>query len=157
MLLGGLWHGASWNFVIWGGLHGMYLSVEKAFSFGKQKIKNFFFRIFSWFITFTLVCFAWIFFRATDLNQAYDIIRRIFADSSFSDIYSIDKIVLSPIINGIFLLLLIEWVIIRKFSFDTIFEKKYGDTTLVAFSTFLILYIFLFGNSNNNQFIYFQF
>ncbi|HMK26120.1 MAG TPA: MBOAT family O-acyltransferase [Chitinophagaceae bacterium] len=157
MLLGGLWHGASWNFIIWGGLHGVYLSFEKAFSFGKRKIKNIFSKIVGWLITFTLVCFAWIFFRAIDLHQANEIIRRIFTDSSYRNILSADKTVLSPIINGIFLLLIIEWLIIRKFSFDAIFEKKYGEIILVAFSTFLILYIFLFGNSNNNQFIYFQF
>jgi D-alanyl-lipoteichoic acid acyltransferase DltB (MBOAT superfamily) len=157
MLLGGLWHGASWNFIIWGGLHGVFLSFEKAFSFGKRKIKNIFLKIFGWIITFTLVCFAWIFFRAIDLHQANEIIRRIFTDSSYRNILSADKTVLSPIINGLFLLLVIEWLLIRKFSFDTIFEKKYGDLILVAFSTFLILYIFLFGNSNNNQFIYFQF
>ncbi len=157
MLIGGLWHGASWNFIIWGGLHGVYLSVEKALSLGKRKASNIFSRLSGWLITFTLVCFAWIFFRAVGLQQATDIIKSIFTDTSITNFRSIDKMVIAPILNGIALLLIIEWLIIRKFSFDAIFETKYGDTLLAGFSTFLLLYVFLFGNSSNNQFIYFQF
>ncbi|MEQ1676526.1 MAG: MBOAT family O-acyltransferase [Chitinophagaceae bacterium] len=157
MLIGGLWHGASWNFIIWGGLHGVYLSVEKALSLGKRKASNILSRLSGWLLTFTLVCFAWIFFRAVGLQQATDIITSIFTDTSINNFRSIDKMVIAPILNGIVLLIIIEWLIIRKFSFDAIFETKYGDTLLAGFSTFLLLYVFLFGNSNNNQFIYFQF
>lgn len=69
MLLGGLWHGASWNFVIWGGLHGAYLAVERVVQRrwpGWNRDR----RPMRWlraFITFHLVCFAWIFFRSPDL------------------------------------------------------------------------------------------
>ena len=157
MLLGGLWHGASWNFIIWGGLHGLYLSIEKIISGGNPVPQKWFSKIAGWFLTFSLVCFAWIFFRATSFYQALDIIESIFTNTQIKDIYQLDTTVVFPIINGIVLLFLIEWFIIRKFSFDIIFGKRFGDTILVAFSTFLVLYIFLFGNNQNNQFIYFQF
>jgi alginate O-acetyltransferase complex protein AlgI len=157
MLLGGLWHGASWNFIIWGGLHGIYLSIEKALGLPSLKLSNIFFRFTGWLITFSLVCFAWIFFRSPGLQEAWNIVRSIFSDFSLQDILSIDRTELNPILNGIVLLFLIEWLIIQKFSFDQLFEKKYGDTYLAAFSTFLVLYVFLFGNNDNNQFIYFQF
>lgn len=74
MLLGGLWHGASWNFVIWGGLHGLYLALErllrKWFRFQLPKAVH-------WFITFQLVCFAWIFFRAEDFATSKAIVMKI--------------------------------------------------------------------------------
>ncbi len=77
MLLGGLWHGSSWNFVIWGALHGCYLAFERAFRKmddrpadvmpGIRDIPNVL-------LTFHLVCFAWIFFRANTFGQAADYI-----------------------------------------------------------------------------------
>ena len=157
MLLGGLWHGASWNFIIWGGLHGLYLSIDKIISGGNPVPQKWFSKIAGWLLTFSLVCFAWIFFRATSFYQALDIIKSIFTNTQIKDIYQLDTTVVFPIINGIVLLILIEWFIIKKFSFDIIFGKRFGDTILVAFSTFLVLYVFLFGNNQNNQFIYFQF
>ena len=68
MLLGGLWHGASWNFVIWGAIHGLMLILERLG--GK---KAFYGRLPGFAkvaITFVIVCFAWVFFRATDLPTA---------------------------------------------------------------------------------------
>ncbi len=68
MLLGGLWHGASWNFVIWGGIHGAMLAAERAM--GK---KSFYARlpgVVKVAITFVIVLFTWVFFRAPDLPTA---------------------------------------------------------------------------------------
>lgn len=69
MLLGGLWHGASWNFVIWGSLHGLALVFSQTIGrrlFGKQV--SFFQRLIGWGFTLWWVCLAWILFRATDLS-----------------------------------------------------------------------------------------
>ncbi len=76
MLLGGLWHGASWNFVIWGGLHGGALAIERALrpSAGKPAAEssghNRFASLPKIIATFVFVCFAWVFFRAADLPRA---------------------------------------------------------------------------------------
>ena len=75
MLLGGLWHGASWNFVIWGGLHGVYLALHKIM-LGDQKpqtkyiysgLLSFFMFLFKVTTTYILVLFTWLFFRATNI------------------------------------------------------------------------------------------
>jgi alginate O-acetyltransferase complex protein AlgI len=66
MLLGGLWHGASWNFVIWGGIHGGALAIERAI--GKKSPYDFLPKFARIMLTFTIVLFAWVFFRAADLN-----------------------------------------------------------------------------------------
>ena len=72
MLIGGLWHGAAWTFVIWGGLHGLFLVVERARGVRSPRspgpvARGDAIRIFA---TFNLVCLAWIFFRAETLGQA---------------------------------------------------------------------------------------
>ena len=78
MVLGGLWHGAGWNFVIWGGLHGAYLVVHQAWSGFAGQTKT---RRLPWLglvmgqaLTFVCAVFAWVYFRATDLATANQII-----------------------------------------------------------------------------------
>lgn len=68
MVLGGLWHGASWNFVIWGSLHGGALAFERGL--GKKSPYDFFPKPVRVLITFAIVLLAWVFFRAGDLHQA---------------------------------------------------------------------------------------
>ncbi|MCF6337466.1 MAG: MBOAT family protein [Gammaproteobacteria bacterium] len=81
MLLGGLWHGAGWTFVIWGGLHGMYLAINH----GWRKIHSTlnltagwtapFCKIAAWGLTFLCVVVGWVFFRASDLSSAIAILE----------------------------------------------------------------------------------
>jgi alginate O-acetyltransferase complex protein AlgI len=76
MLLGGLWHGASWNFVLWGGLHGGMLGLERAR--GKQSVYA---RLPTWLriaVTFTVVCVSWVFFRAETLPRAWAFLGSMF-------------------------------------------------------------------------------
>ncbi|MFC6096694.1 MBOAT family O-acyltransferase [Flavobacterium qiangtangense] len=83
MLLGGLWHGASLRFIIWGALHGMGLAVHKIFvEFfpNKEREKNawdYIWRFFSVLLTFHFVAFCWLFFRAKDFDTALQIMRNI--------------------------------------------------------------------------------
>jgi len=75
MVLGGLWHGANWNFVIWGTLHGAYLVINHAFNMFVKKVallatlqKTMGWKLVSWFITFIAVVIAWVFFKVgTDM------------------------------------------------------------------------------------------
>jgi D-alanyl-lipoteichoic acid acyltransferase DltB (MBOAT superfamily) len=81
MLLGGLWHGASWNFVIWGGLHGVALAATRMWQrrggdrgagdagSGWKPVKVF--------LTFQYVCFAWVFFRAPTFGHAALLLGRV--------------------------------------------------------------------------------
>ena len=75
MLLGGLWHGASWTFLIWGGIHGGALSLER---WVRERFPRFRMPVVvAWFITFNVVCIAWVFFRAPNLGIAFDILGGI--------------------------------------------------------------------------------
>jgi D-alanyl-lipoteichoic acid acyltransferase DltB (MBOAT superfamily) len=75
MLLGGLWHGAAWTFVVWGGFHGLGLAVERATGWRPTtRAQQWVGRV----LTFHLVCFAWIFFRADTFSRAGQVIVRLF-------------------------------------------------------------------------------
>jgi D-alanyl-lipoteichoic acid acyltransferase DltB (MBOAT superfamily) len=72
MLLGGLWHGASWTFLLWGGLHGVGLSAER---WARERPGGFHLPAWvAWLVTFQFVCVAWVFFRAPDLATAFDLL-----------------------------------------------------------------------------------
>ena len=72
MLLGGLWHGASWTFVLWGGIHGAGLSAER---WTRERFGGFQLPVWvAWLVTFHVVCIAWVFFRAPDLATAFDVL-----------------------------------------------------------------------------------
>ena len=79
MLLGGLWHGASWNFVIWGTIHGGMLAAERAQ--GKDSAYRRLPRSLRVAITFFVVCLSWVFFRAKTLGQAWSYFRSLFGAS----------------------------------------------------------------------------
>ena len=85
MLLGGFWHGASWNFIIWGALHGIALGIHKIWmmltgkifsGFNQSKVYNVLMAV----LTFHFVCFCWIFFKAEDFNASMIIIKQILFD-----------------------------------------------------------------------------
>lgn len=80
MLLGGLWHGASWNFLIWGGIHGGYLAFERAQ--GKESIYHKLPALLQILITFFIVLIAWVFFRADTLPDAAQYLKCMFGCST---------------------------------------------------------------------------
>jgi D-alanyl-lipoteichoic acid acyltransferase DltB (MBOAT superfamily) len=72
MLLGGLWHGAAWTFLLWGGIHGTALSAER---FARERLGGFSLPAWAaWLVTFNVVCVAWVFFRAPDLDTAFGVL-----------------------------------------------------------------------------------
>lgn len=86
MLIGGLWHGPTWTFVIWGLLHGVGLVVarlwekaRKRYGFGEAGARAR--RVLAMFVTFHFVCFAWIFFRAESLDAALGVLKQLAACS----------------------------------------------------------------------------
>jgi alginate O-acetyltransferase complex protein AlgI len=153
MLLGGLWHGASWNFVIWGALHGSYLAAERAV-ISRLPIWNsnaFAARALRVVVTFHLVCFAWIFFRAKDLDLAATILQNL-AHPTLSD-FSVHKylgegILLSALMAAQFL--------------GNYYQVKERVSTnegaiFVGTITCALLLLIWFTPTTSTPFIYFQF
>ncbi len=97
MLVGGLWHGPSWNFVIWGALHGVGQAVVRGWQAirGPVGLKTPWASVLSTFFTVQFVCFAWIFFRANSYENAIKIIERIGSGTlGFSNISAAIQIIL---------------------------------------------------------------
>jgi alginate O-acetyltransferase complex protein AlgI len=87
-LISGIWHGAAWGFIVWGGLHGLYLSMSLFWKPYQKKLykllkieKTWLLKVWQTVVTFQLVCFAWIFFRATSLNDAKYVVTHLFSST----------------------------------------------------------------------------
>lgn len=155
MLLGGLWHGASWNFIFWGGLHGLALVIEKYIIFPNFnfKNKNLIFNFISWFLTINFVMLSWIFFRAKNFSDAFLIINRMY----FSYFNGINWIYSDLIL--IILVVFISYYLGYKLSLK---KKNYLFLNLRSFLgicilLFIILGIFILNPQVIKPFIYFQF
>jgi D-alanyl-lipoteichoic acid acyltransferase DltB (MBOAT superfamily) len=157
MLLGGLWHGASWTFVIWGGLHGLYLIVERS-------LKNKFHHYLIWkhpasemvlaMITFLLVCFTWVFFRATSFKQALDILGAMLGISSEPSTLSLGTSALLTSIVVMGTILVVHWLLRNCFIEDFIDVLPWW---VISFSIAGMLYAIVTLPGQDRSFIYFQF
>ncbi len=161
MLLGGLWHGASWNFVVWGGLHGFYLVIHKVVSKGKKietrfkysNINNLFKYLYSMLFTNILVLFTWLFFRAKDTATI-----NIFF-SKMINWESSDLALRFLTITTTFLLMsfLIDWFeyYTRRHTFLLMIPSK-AVTAGILTAMLLVTFTFMF-QSEPLPFVYFQF
>ena len=155
MLLGGLWHGSSWNFIIWGGIHGLVLSIEKYLnSLEGFKLPSKL-RFLGYPITFAVVLLAWVFFRAQGLDTALFAIKKIF-EFDLSGLF-IGNI--NTVINSVVMLLVgISFDLFlfnKKIHLET-FASKFSPLKIGIICSVIILLINLFYSTSNN-FIYFQF
>jgi len=153
MLLGGLWHGAAWTFMVWGGLHGIYLVVERLLK-NKIQIKiNALNGIFLAALTFTLVNFTWVFFRAREFSTAWNMIKSMLFLNADSEkiLHSFDIIKVFIVIGVLFLC---HWIM-RNTSMKEVSTKI---SPLVLGVVWAILFLLIvIAQGSGEQFIYFQF
>ena len=154
MLLGGLWHGASWNFVVWGAIHGIALIIHKLFKslklFDGEKI---FVKILFVVFNYLFVCSAWIFFRAEDFNTAIIIFEKIVYFSH----YGVSQTFLYSIIFIPFFFIVHLFVFFRNKSEGFYIIKDYNKLSTKILISLVILLIICFGYTSSSPFIYFQF
>jgi D-alanyl-lipoteichoic acid acyltransferase DltB (MBOAT superfamily) len=156
MVLGGLWHGASWTFAVWGLLHGMLLSFERAMGWGagSEQIANRWVRFGRMVITFHLVCIGWVFFRASDLATAIGMLKRIvlfdlniqLSGAALLDLLSCGSVILT---------LLIILLGTRRAVFR-LCDRVPNLAVPVVYALLVIVTVFL-APSGTKEFIYFQF
>ncbi|NLV54688.1 MAG: MBOAT family protein [Acidimicrobiales bacterium] len=82
MVIGGLWHGAAWTFVVWGAIHGVALVAERRILAAREaagKVPGTFSPVIRWAVTFHVVCLAWVFFRADSFGAAFTLLWRLVA------------------------------------------------------------------------------
>ncbi|MBX7226697.1 MAG: MBOAT family protein [Chitinophagales bacterium] len=168
-LVSGFWHGANWTFIIWGAIHGFYLvfaivtenirsHINKALGLVKVPFLLHFVQMI---ITYLLVCFAWIFFRARNVTDAFEIIRRI-PRISFK---SIDEQVLSICSNKPEFLIAIGSILLLEIIHQLQRREQYSRNIFGSYPTWLrwsVFYVMIFmiiltGVQEGGNFIYFQF
>ena len=172
LLICGLWHGANWTFVVWGGLHGFYLvlsaltqgirgKIYKTIALDKvprlhHSLKTL--------VTFSLVSLAWIFFRAHSISDALYILSHLF--TGWEDIFYADVLIRNPLwcslkfewitgLASIGVLILVEWGARHGSMVEMISAKPIWIRWPAYY--FILLSILLFGHFGTKQFIYFQF
>lgn len=169
-LVSGLWHGANWTFVIWGALHGFYLVFALLTKGFREKFNKIFFLdkvpIISVLTTFALVAFAWIFFRANDVQSAFYIAKTIFTGipdliyklQNHQSVYKYIGLNTNEIILCIALILFLETIhyIQTKINISEIFVRKPIYFRWAVYYGLILAILFL-GVYDNRQFIYFQF
>ena len=155
MLIGGLWHGASWTFVIWGGLHGAYLIGERALrstlpaGAWRERTTT---RLGVAAITFVLVCVAWVFFRATSFAQAFALLKAMFGvDPGAHVLNLIDYALVAPVMVA---LLATHWFM-RERLLEDIVERTPWIVRSAALAIMMVALVLMQGK--DRAFIYFQF
>jgi D-alanyl-lipoteichoic acid acyltransferase DltB (MBOAT superfamily) len=163
-LVSGFWHGANWTFLVWGFLNTLYIIPSIVFSTNRNNLdivasgkylptlKEFF----AIGITFSLTVFAWIFFRAENMEHALSYISQIFSSSLFTFPEFEGMIKALTTIFLILFFILIEWQGREKQYAIEHFSSKLKQPFRYMFYYFIIIIIFLFGGKEQ-QFIYFQF
>ncbi len=169
-LVSGLWHGANWTFVVWGGLHGLYLVLGEISQNIKQTIQpriahnTFSYKLFRVVINFSLVTFAWIFFRANSLKDSFYIIENLFVNN-FSKLFGeelymlgLDKHDFNIAVLSICVLLFVHYLQ-RNLSLLNWLSRQWLPIRWGAYLgfIFIILIFGFYGNQEKIQFIYFQF
>ena len=171
MAIGGLWHGASWNFVVWGIYHGLALIVHREFSAlkaGNAMLKSFvdskIGHFLSIFITFQAVCIGWVFFRVQNISDAFLIVKRMVLMSPMYTrqenhaflVLKPELPVIVPIVSIMVIALLVSNLPISMAS-ERGWFKKAPAPLKAAFCTGLIVAIITFLPDTSAPFIYFQF
>ena len=167
----GLWHGANWTFIVWGGLHGIYLvfsaftrnireKIHKAMGLDRIPRLHNYFKVT---VTFSLVCFAWIFFRANSISDALYIISHLCTGLGDIAVWALKAM---PFFRPLKFHLVVGVVSVGILLFihllqgDSHFDRWLSDKRIslrwaVYYS--MALAILLFGNFGTKEFIYFQF
>jgi D-alanyl-lipoteichoic acid acyltransferase DltB (MBOAT superfamily) len=150
-IVSGFWHGANWTFVIWGTIHGVLSSIipVKKINFSKLiKIP----------LTFVIIVFTWVFFRANSLNDIIYIFKNIFKISFTNGIIGIPTLTYQDFLrNFLFIFILIVIEANSEFGLLSLKSKMKIERAVYLKSVVLILMIYIFASIENQEFIYFQF
>src|SRR3984893_15247934 len=154
MLLGGLWHGANWTFVAWGGLHGVYLAAERAL---RARFTNYrpgpLAFVALGLLTYTLVNVTWVFFRAKTFSKAWIVLRGMFGQNAAAKpiLTTFSLISVAAIVGGI---VLTHWLM-RARTLESVVARAPAVALCMIWA--LLAFAIVIAQGAGNAFIYFQF
>lgn len=155
-LLSGIWHGASWNFLLWGCLHAVYYLIEYACGIHRKEYKHpRYLQIPANILVFVLVTIAWIFFRIEDFPAATYVVGKIFTDIVSPIAVGASTFTFACNILLLFVFILFDYLLYKRIGLK---EDKLGEPSIInmAWITAILIAITLFSVSADN-FVYFQF
>ena len=162
MFLGGLWHGASWTFVVWGSMHGLFICINHLWKSTTVKIP----KHLSWFLTFNAVNLAWIFFRADNFQQAFNVLKAMTDISSFCYPYSksVVRWIPSELLSKDFLFSSndVLWIVLLLFAsgfhYSTEEWMSWFKPRVIISIMIAVAFVYSISQLNKMQtFLYFQF
>ena len=155
-LASGFWHGASWNFIVWGAFHGLFLVLDRAFLIRLSSYIPTYFRVL---ITFVLVMTGWVFFRLESFDEAINYIQIMYSFSG-KGMPLPDQPILIPMITGLVFSFFCLVPSLQKFQ-DKLYSGIYsGAFRIPAFLAAIFLFVIcvsLVSGNSFNPFIYFRF
>jgi D-alanyl-lipoteichoic acid acyltransferase DltB (MBOAT superfamily) len=155
MLIGGLWHGASWRFVVWGGLHGVYLVFERLLGTvwgGRLIFERAAVRVLLALLTYLCVCVTWVFFRAQNFYSACVMLRTMLTGETRPPLLVGETI---GTVVGVTILLLVGQWLLRESSLEHFMGRlPWWLRSLVLAGLLLSLSL---ASGDERAFIYFQF
>ena len=154
MLLGGLWHGASWAFVVWGGLHGLYLSAERVLRarFAGYRPGPLALLAFGA-LTYALINVTWVFFRAKSFGKAWLVLNGMFGFNAAAQpiLPTMHLVMIAGIVGGI---VIAHWLM-RERTLESAVARV--PASLLSATWALMLFAIVIAQGSGNAFIYFQF
>ena len=151
-LVSGVWHGANWTFIFWGGLYAIVYIAENLLKFTKNGQTSLFIKVIMALKTFSLVSLIWVFFRSQTIREAFELFNYL--------IHNTEEVFTSLEVSSTIWILLVLFILIDSLSYNTRFDKwlapKNKVVRWVTYS-FFIFSILVFSGVEEYQFIYFQF
>jgi alginate O-acetyltransferase complex protein AlgI len=156
-LISGFWHGAAWNFVIWGAFHGVFLVADKMFLLKFYKAIG---KVPSIVITYTIVLVSWVFFRSETLPEAIIYLQKMFSFSMNGENIFFDNKFYTILIIAIFFSFWGGFKAIERWQ-ERLFAEKQKHRKIILMSVFSIIFFIIslsaITSSGFNPFIYFRF
>jgi alginate O-acetyltransferase complex protein AlgI len=162
MLLGGLWHGAAWSFMVWGGAHGVLLALERLLGVKTESaerqhfgISNFIISAFRIFLIFNLVSLLWLLFQLPDFKDVVLYIREL---ASWKSSGKSPQIYYAVVVFGLPVIVYHIWGMLRPSLWNPFAVKNPVLSSRMINAVYAILLLLIVTNSGNpGAFIYFQF
>jgi len=157
-LVSGIWHGAGWGFIVWGALHGLYMACSVFYKPYQKKIykslgldKSRAQKVFQVLVTFNLVSFTWIFFRANSIADAFHVVKEIFLDTRV-DVGNLYRALLP--FTGDFTSISHFLNLVIFFGFYWLVRKREVARLELSYVVIISLVIILLGKFNTTSFMY---
>ena len=150
----GLWHGASWNFVVWGLLHGLFLIIERL---GFDKILQKLGKPISHIYTLLVVLITWVFFKTETLTDAFNYTAQLFSFKNVTDANFLSFYLTKEVLFAFVLAVLFSFPVYSKFEEKLINKSFYRYTKPILLIVIFIISILYIAVDSYNPFIYFRF